>query len=406
MLITKKIKGLSLILTAILIFSAVAPVFAESNGTTWTAKFWIGKAYYEVNGQRQTMDVAPYAKYGRTLLPIRYAANAVGVPDEDVKWDQATRKVTIKKGADTVIFTIGSKNMEKNGQTTVMDVTPEVLNGRTMLPIRYVGEALDANVDWAPETQMVVITIGEDGETQPPVQPPVQPPTDGTVVSIPIDMTAAWNGTLLPKPGTQTGADEWGLEPKAKSIECKVGSRYATVTGLDGSQYTLDLGTEVVVVGTAKDINWLKSTFPRVYNSNNAIIDETIEDKYGKISACYIPFIPVAKAFGVPDANIVWDGTHLAVFGYYGRKENYRVLTAGSREVVAKTVGNNPEVGTGNLNFPLYVRGGVPMLGVDSVNDFWAMLFAGPAGPNLINTAIQDGGGFDFVNGETGWTVR
>lgn len=82
------------------------------------------------------------------------------------------------------------------------------------------------------------------------------------------------------------------------------------------------------------------------------------------------------------------------------------VLTTGSREVIGKVVGTTPEVGTGNLNFPLYVRNGAPMLGVDSVNDFDVMLFASPGAPSLINAAIQSGGGFDFVNGETGWTVR
>ncbi|HHW40956.1 MAG TPA: hypothetical protein GXX19_07395 [Syntrophomonadaceae bacterium] len=111
----------------------------------------------------------------------------------------------------------------------------------------------------------------------------------------------------------------------------------------------------------------------------------------------------MAKAFGVPDANIVWDGAHLAVFGYYGDTRNYRILTAGSREVVCKVVGNKPEVSTGHTSFPLYVRDGVPMLGVDNVDDFDGILFAGPGAPNLINAG--SGGGFDYANGKVSWWI-
>lgn len=428
----KGFKWALLALAAILALITVTPVFAtasnlgasgssptsstsSTNGVTLTAKFWIGDTTYEVNGEKRSMDIAPYIKDGRTLLPLRYAAYAVGLTEKDVQWDQAARKVTIKKGADTAMFTIGSKSMVKNGQTTVMDVCPVIANGRTMVPIRYVGEALGANVKWDADNWMITITLGgtqtgDQTEEQTTDQTTTttqaeEAVANGTVVSIPIDMTAAWNGTLLPKPGAQTGADEWGLEPKAERIECKVGSRYATVTRLDGSKYTLDLGTEVVVVnGKTSYANELITNFPSIYNKNNTLVDETITDKNGNPAGpCYIPFIPVAEAFGVPAANIVWDGTHLAVFGYYGHKEDYRILTVGSREAICKVIGNKPEISTGHSNFPLYVRNGVPMLGVDSVNDFDGMLFSNPAGPNLLNAPMQEGGGFDYANGEVEW---
>jgi len=48
----KKVKWVSLIFAAALILIVAAPVFADSNGATWTAKFWVGRTYYEVNGQR------------------------------------------------------------------------------------------------------------------------------------------------------------------------------------------------------------------------------------------------------------------------------------------------------------------------------------------------------------------
>ncbi|MEW6772346.1 MAG: hypothetical protein AB1330_13380, partial [Bacillota bacterium] len=91
--------------------------------------------------------------------------------------------------------------------------------------------------------------------------------------------------------------------------------------------------------------------------------------------------------FGVPRENIVWDGQHLAVFGYYGDARNYRVLTPGKKESMCRVVGNSPEVASGSLDFPLFVKDGVPMVGINSVSDVSGMLFsvAGGSVPGLVN---------------------
>lgn len=50
------------------------------------AKFWINKKYYEIDGQRYEMDVAPYVKNNRTIMPVRYVAYALGIPEEDIMY--------------------------------------------------------------------------------------------------------------------------------------------------------------------------------------------------------------------------------------------------------------------------------------------------------------------------------
>jgi hypothetical protein len=129
---------------------------AEAAGIS--AVFNINSNIYTVNGATKVMDVAPYIKGDRTYVPVRYLAYALGVAEADVVWDEATRKVTLTKGDDVVEMTIGSTTITVNGEAQTMDVAPEINNGRTMLPARYVAEGFGYIVGWDPATRTVIIT--------------------------------------------------------------------------------------------------------------------------------------------------------------------------------------------------------------------------------------------------------
>lgn len=124
-----------------------------------TATFVIGSTTYTVDGVEQTMDVAPYVKDGRTYLPVRYVAYALGVAENNIMWDSATGTVTMIKGDKVVQVTVGSKNMVINGATIAMDAAPEINNGRTMLPFRWIAWAFGANVEWDGATQTVTMEL-------------------------------------------------------------------------------------------------------------------------------------------------------------------------------------------------------------------------------------------------------
>lgn len=129
-----------------------SPVEQTSN-----AAFVIGSTTFKLGGVEQTMDVAPYIKDGRTYLPIRYVAQALGVADANIMWDQATKKVTLIKGTTFAQLTIGSNILMVNGMPITMDVAPEISSDRTCLPIRFVAQVLGANVGWDEATQTVTI---------------------------------------------------------------------------------------------------------------------------------------------------------------------------------------------------------------------------------------------------------
>ncbi|MFZ5633587.1 MAG: stalk domain-containing protein [Bacillota bacterium] len=130
----------------------IYPVWAEES------KFTIGQTTYKMNGYTYTMDIAPYIKDGRTYLPLRYVAQALGVADANILWDGAAKRATLIKGNTIVQLTVGSNIMMVNGMPIAMDVEPEITIDRTMLPIRYVAEVFGASVVWDDSTQEAVIS--------------------------------------------------------------------------------------------------------------------------------------------------------------------------------------------------------------------------------------------------------
>jgi len=138
--------------------NVVTPAPGETRATS---VFTIGSTTYTVIEQNEsvekTMDVAPYIKDGRTFLPLRYVANALGVNDDNIIWDPVTKAVTVFKGDRIAQVTIGSKTMLVNGVTINMDVAPEITDGRTMLPIRWLGQALGSTIDWDAEARTVTV---------------------------------------------------------------------------------------------------------------------------------------------------------------------------------------------------------------------------------------------------------
>jgi len=137
----------------------ITPAPGEIRATT---TFTIGSTTYTVveaaEAVEKTMDVAPYIKNGRTYLPVRFVADALGVTDENIIWDPVNATVTIFKGDRIAQMTIGSNVLVVNGVQLTMDAVPEIQSGRTMLPVRWMAQALGATIDWDAETQQVTVT--------------------------------------------------------------------------------------------------------------------------------------------------------------------------------------------------------------------------------------------------------
>lgn len=118
---------------------------------------YIGSKDYKIKGTQQHGDVAPFIDNGRTFLPIRPVANALGISDNDISWDAQTQTVTLKKDGKVVKLQVNSNIMDNNGQSVKMDAAPRISGGRTCLPIAQLAQAFGANVAWDARTQTVTI---------------------------------------------------------------------------------------------------------------------------------------------------------------------------------------------------------------------------------------------------------
>ncbi|MBU7008755.1 DUF6612 family protein [Phosphitispora fastidiosa] len=101
-----------------------------------------------------TFDVAPVIREGRTLVPVRKIVESMG---GEVTWNEASRTVTVIKGDDNVVLVIDSNLARVNETDVVMDVPAAIIDGRTLIPLRFVSENLDAVVTWDAVTRTISI---------------------------------------------------------------------------------------------------------------------------------------------------------------------------------------------------------------------------------------------------------
>lgn len=114
-----------------------------------------------VNGIKQMYDQPPVVKDYRTLVPIRGISENLGA---SVQYRSTDQTVTIKDEETTVKLKVGSKTAYINGEKKTLDVAALAMNNRTMVPLRFVGEALGAKVVYDSKTQRVLISSSEFAE--------------------------------------------------------------------------------------------------------------------------------------------------------------------------------------------------------------------------------------------------
>ena len=119
-------------------------------------KLTIGKLEAGVNGEPYALDGAPFinADAGRTLVPVRFISEAMGA---EVDWDPEARQATIKDEGKQIILTIGSKDVLVNDEKQTIDCAAIIYLNRTYVPLRFVSEALEAQVDYNGETREITI---------------------------------------------------------------------------------------------------------------------------------------------------------------------------------------------------------------------------------------------------------
>ncbi|TXK76701.1 stalk domain-containing protein [Paenibacillus sp. N3.4] len=140
----------------------------SGDGTEWyrTVPVWIKSSdsdftppneliSIQLDGSTLSFAQQPVIVNGTTLVPLRKIFESLGVT---VYWDENTSTVTATKGKHTIILTNGNPIAKVNEQSIELETPPTVISGSILVPVRFIGESLGANVQWNPQTSTVEIS--------------------------------------------------------------------------------------------------------------------------------------------------------------------------------------------------------------------------------------------------------
>jgi uncharacterized protein YjdB len=135
------------------------------SGSVYSAEFVMGMNNYFINAKMPgvQMDAAAYvdAQSGRVMVPVRYLTNALGAATQ---WDSVSQAVYVTKGSTTISMVIGSDTMSIDNKPCTMDAAPVIKDGRTYLPVRWIAQALNYQVQWDSQNQILVLWSGKTAE--------------------------------------------------------------------------------------------------------------------------------------------------------------------------------------------------------------------------------------------------
>ena len=139
---------LTFLLTLGLLFTLSSPVFASSD--------------VKINANGNILkDAQAVIQNSSTLLPVRSVSNAFGC---EVDWNGDTKTVSVNKGDTQITIVIGQKELTVNDTKQSISAPAQIINGRTYVPLRALGEALDCEIHWVNDTRTVEITPNDPAE--------------------------------------------------------------------------------------------------------------------------------------------------------------------------------------------------------------------------------------------------
>lgn len=107
----------------------------------------ISQINVSLDGKQIVFDVQPCIIADRTLVPLRAFANALGISDNNIEYNDTDKTVTLKNGSDTVRLYVNNHTAYVNNNETELDVPPTIIDGRTLVPLRFISENFRCNVE-------------------------------------------------------------------------------------------------------------------------------------------------------------------------------------------------------------------------------------------------------------------
>lgn len=169
-----------------------------------------------------------------------------------VEWNGDTQTITATKGDEQVIATVNSTTVYINSETKTIDVPPMIIDDRTLVPVRFVAESFGANVNWDGNSKTVIIT------------------TSDSISNVPDSFTYGYIKADFGQ--LNSNAEENGLEGLDVYLDCT----------LEKIDLINNETSEAQLIGTVKDVDnntwsiYLNSTTFVKENEFDSIIDKPI----------------------------------------------------------------------------------------------------------------------------------
>lgn len=208
-----------------------------------------------VNGETVPFsDARPQRVNGRVLVPLRGVLEQIGA---DISWNEATQTVKARMGEREIELQLGSRTAQVDGRSVTLAVPAMRIGGSTMVPLRFIGEALGVRVDWNEATQVVDIGTNRSPQRDRGNRTPdrsrreivlridgheetfgeARPYMSGMQVMVPLERIAA-----LAKFSYRYDSDENMVLVRDKQLKSVVGSR---LVEKDGRRIRMDSSSEM-----------------------------------------------------------------------------------------------------------------------------------------------------------------
>ncbi len=199
-----------------------------------------------VDGSALNMDVSPIMENDRVLVPFRFIAESLGGM---VSWDEASQTVRIQTADKNISLPVGKNSASVNGQQKELDVPAKVVDGRTLVPVRFVSESLGADVSWDGASNTVNVayfslmsgTLKVGGSTT--VQPVAQAAADYLMKNASgLSITVTGGGSGVGTSGAKDGTLNIGMQ----SSDLKQADK-------DAGLIPMSIGKDAIVVIVSKE---------------------------------------------------------------------------------------------------------------------------------------------------------
>ena len=126
-------------------------------------------------------SVKPQLFMGRTYVPLRKICESMGI---SMEWSPTTKWLTFKRGYTVIEHQVPSNTVYVNGEMKKFDTSSLNANGTTLVPIRMLAEAIDANVSWGEKNKTVYITLTGLETTTESTSATIEEPTVSTTTVV------------------------------------------------------------------------------------------------------------------------------------------------------------------------------------------------------------------------------